>query len=137
MPSSPTAKMLEKIIDQTPLTQREIAQRVGFPKPNVMSMMKNGEMKVPIERIPALAAACDVDPLPLLSCAMEEYAPAAWRVLHAQTGEPVSEDEMIFLKAYRAATFGRRLVLSRTLQVSLVEFFKALRSAYDAARPDG
>lgn len=135
MDQSATAVMLTKAIDQSPLTQREIAKKAGFPAANVISMIKKGEMKLPIDRIPALARALGIDPLALLTCAMEEYNPEVWHVIQSHKGEFVSEDELIFLRAYRAATLGRRLVISRTLQESLVEFFRALGRAYDAAQP--
>ncbi|NDR55838.1 helix-turn-helix transcriptional regulator [Pseudoruegeria sp. M32A2M] len=69
-------------IETSGLTQREIAQRAGFPKPNVLSMMKTGETKVPIERIPALAEACDVDPIDFARIAMLEYHPEIWGTLN-------------------------------------------------------
>ena len=55
---SPTAEYLAKAIRLSGNTQREIAQEIGLPRPNSLSMMKLGTCKVPIERIPALAKAC-------------------------------------------------------------------------------
>ncbi|WP_248411263.1 helix-turn-helix transcriptional regulator, partial [Aliiroseovarius sp. S2029] len=55
MPYSPTANNLSDAIDASGLTQREIADRVGFNHPNVLSMMKQGVTRVPLQRIPALA----------------------------------------------------------------------------------
>ena len=133
MPKSPTAEMLAQIIDRTDLTQREIAQRAGFVKPNVITMMKQGEMKVPLDRIPALARACDVDPLPLLSCAMHEYMPDEWAVIRTVQGEPVTRDETALLRAYRAATFGTPLTITPWMEDGLVGFFDALRNAYEQA----
>ena len=35
-------------------TQREIATEIGYDKPNMISMFKTGEAKVPLCKIPAL-----------------------------------------------------------------------------------
>ncbi len=48
MTLSPTAQMLARAIDESDLTQREIADRVGVNHPNVLSMMKQGLTRVPL-----------------------------------------------------------------------------------------
>ena len=78
---SPTAQFFERAIIFSGLSQREIADRAGFPKPNFISMMKRGEAKIPIDRIPALAKACGVEPVEFIATAMREYQPEVWAVL--------------------------------------------------------
>ena len=136
MTNSPTTEMLGKVLDQTDITRREIAQKAGFPNPNAISMMKKGDMKVPIDRIPALARACGVDPLPLLSCAMHEYMPAEWAVIRDIRGEAVTQDELALLRAYREATFGKRLTITPWIEEGLVGFFGAMREVYERARAE-
>lgn len=75
MTTSPTAAFLKLAIANSNLTQREIAQQAGLPKPNVLSMMKTGETKVPLNRIPALAKACSVEAASFIRIAMTEYHP--------------------------------------------------------------
>lgn len=77
------ASHLEKAIALSGKTQREIAAKVGYANPNVISMMKQGQTKVPIEKIPALAAATGTAPGPFLALALKEYMPEAWNVLAA------------------------------------------------------
>ena len=36
-------------------SQKQIAAEVGFPKANVLTMMKHGSTRIPIHRVPALA----------------------------------------------------------------------------------
>ena len=62
-PYSPTANLLRDAIDATDKTQRELARAAGLPHANVLSMMKTGECKVPISRIPKLSAALGIDTL--------------------------------------------------------------------------
>ena len=78
---SNTARFFERAILESGLSQKEIAQRAGFEHPNVISMMKSGETKVPIDRIPALSNSCRVDAGAFLAVAMSEYQPEVWKVL--------------------------------------------------------
>ncbi len=80
MTKSPTAQFLADAIENSGLTQREIAGRTGFEKPSIISMMKTGETKVPIDRIPALAVASKADPREFLRVAMREYHPEMWEI---------------------------------------------------------
>ncbi|SFE92078.1 hypothetical protein SAMN04515678_12321, partial [Roseivivax sediminis] len=56
MTDSPTARMIADAIEASGKSQREIASEMGYERPNVVSMMKNGDMRMPLERIPAFAA---------------------------------------------------------------------------------
>ncbi|SDL94310.1 helix-turn-helix domain-containing protein [Aliiruegeria lutimaris] len=103
MTKSPTAAFLTTAIENSGLTQREIAQRAGFPKPNVLSMMKTGETKVPIERIPALAEACDVDPIDFARIAMLEYHPEIWGTLNLVFDPKLTDREIGILQMLKIA----------------------------------
>lgn len=81
--NSPTAIYFARAIEVSGLTQKEIACRSGLPKPNVISMMKRGETKIPLARIPDLARAVGVEPQEFLATAMAEYQPEVWQVLRA------------------------------------------------------
>ncbi|MGB1390269.1 MAG: hypothetical protein ACPG61_15430 [Paracoccaceae bacterium] len=54
-------------------TSKDAADRTGFRHANVISMMKSGEMMVPLERIPALALTLGVDEQEFLIGAIAEY----------------------------------------------------------------
>ena len=56
---SAIAKYIDKKIDELKgeKTQREIAAEIGNDKPNLISMFKRGESKVPLEKIPLLSKA--------------------------------------------------------------------------------
>lgn len=54
-PDTPTARHLADAIELSHKTQNEIARDAGFPSANILSMMKSGETKVPVDRIPKLA----------------------------------------------------------------------------------
>ncbi|SIT18816.1 hypothetical protein SAMN05421759_1356 [Roseivivax lentus] len=54
MTHSPTARLIADAIDASGKTQREIAEEIGFPRGNVISMLRSGEMRLPIERAPGV-----------------------------------------------------------------------------------
>lgn len=104
MPKSLTvAEFLESAISLSGKTQKEIAEEVGYPKPNVLSMMKQGLTKVPVDKVPALAKATGVDSAAFLRLVLREYMSEAWMVIHDTLGDIVTEDEKKILSAYRAA----------------------------------
>src|ERR1700722_20655079 len=74
---SAIAKYINKKIDELKgvKTQREIAQEAGYEMPNIISMFKRGESKVPLEKIPLLSKALGVDPAHLFRLALEHYWP--------------------------------------------------------------
>ncbi len=98
---SPTAMMLTKAIEDSDLTQREIADRVGFKNANIISMLKNAETRVPLERIPALANTLGMDEREFLMVAIEEYHPGVHEVLVDVMGVPLSDAELAIITMFR------------------------------------
>ncbi|WP_335948633.1 XRE family transcriptional regulator [Salipiger bermudensis] len=93
MTTSPTAGMITDAVEGSGKTLREIATEMGLERGNVISMLKSGEMRMPIKRIPAFAAATGVDALLLMQTAMTEYMPETWAVL-AASATPAQEVQL-------------------------------------------
>jgi len=74
-PHSTVAEYLALHIGRSEKTQAQIAEESGFPKSNVISMLKNGQTKLPIARIPAFARSLNVCEHELFYLAMREYNP--------------------------------------------------------------
>ncbi len=104
MTFSPTAIMLANAIEASDLTQREIADRVGFRHANIISMLKTGETRVPLERIPALAQTLGMDEQEFLILAIQEYHPGVHEVLVEVLGLPLSDAELGILTMFRMAS---------------------------------
>ena len=105
--NSPITKFIYKRIDELKgvKTQRQIAAEIGYGAANMISMIKRGEMKVPLEKIPALAKALDVDPAHLFRLALEQYWPDLGSMISEIFGAlATSNEEAIFLTKWRAAT---------------------------------
>lgn len=53
-------------------TQAEIATQAGFTSANMMSMLKSGANRLPLDRVQPLATALEVDPSFLMLLALEQ-----------------------------------------------------------------
>lgn len=81
-------------------TQREIATEAGFPKPNVITMLKQGITKVPTAKVASLSRALGIDSRFFLSMVLKEYYPEMWEVFEGIMQQPAltrNEIEMIEL----------------------------------------
>jgi len=86
------------------MTQKDVANAIGYDKPNIMVMIKRGDTKLPLTKIPALAKVLGIDPLHLLRMALNEYLPEVHDAVVTVTGEFVSENERKLLRLWRHAT---------------------------------
>jgi len=90
------------VIDKT---QRQIATECGFENANVITMFKQGNTRLPLNRIGPLAKALEVDPVHLLRLAMREYLPDTWDSLeNAMQSTLMTANELDLIRAYRVAT---------------------------------
>lgn len=104
MPESKVARFLSAQIDICDLSQREISDRLGYRRPNIITMFKQGLTKLPIEKVRAMADVLGVDPLRLLDLVMREYSPSAWDEIQKITGYAVTANEFEMVKIIRAET---------------------------------
>ena len=74
-------------------SQKQIAEEVGFPKANILTMVKHGTTKVPIHRVPALAKSLGVDKERLMRMVLEEYQPEILRAIEDSLGPIVVKPE--------------------------------------------
>jgi len=74
------ALRLTNLIEASGKTQREIAMEAGFPSQNIISMIKSGDTKVPLSRVPALAKSLGVEPQDLFADCLEAYEPELFDV---------------------------------------------------------
>lgn len=86
-------------------TQKEVAREVGFLNANMLSLLKSGANKVPLDRVPALAKALEVDPAYLMRLSLEQsVGVTAANAIVEVFGTPVSENERGWLEEIRDAT---------------------------------
>jgi transcriptional regulator with XRE-family HTH domain len=99
------AEFLTDRIAASDKTQREIAEECGFDNPNMVTMMKQGHSRVPINRICSLAKALEVDPAHLLRVVLLEYQPEVWQSIEEAVESTVlTKNELAMVRAFRSIT---------------------------------
>lgn len=84
-------------------SQAEISKAAGFAMPNVLAMIKNGTMKLPLDRVPGLADALECDPAYLLRLTLEQNRMTG-AVYEEIFGKVVTQNEMGWIHELRAAS---------------------------------
>ena len=86
-------------------SQAEIAAEAGFVNANFVSLLKSGKNKVPLDRVPALARALEVDPAYLMRLSLDQSIGAtAARAITEIFGTPVTENERGWITELRDAS---------------------------------
>ncbi|TVS05506.1 MAG: XRE family transcriptional regulator [Rhodobacteraceae bacterium] len=86
-------------------TQAEIASGAGFANANMMTFLKNGRHKVPLDRVPSLAKALEVDPAMLMRLARDQAVGAtAAQAITEFFGTPVTQNKRGWLAEIRDAS---------------------------------
>lgn len=95
----------KRILELRPKTQAEIASKAGFVNTNMMSMIKNGTTKLPLDRVIPLAAALEADPAYLLLLALDQMmgSTEAHAILEVMN-TAVTQNEMGWVVAIREAS---------------------------------
>src|SRR5690606_28163707 len=101
------AKYLEKrVLELRPhKTQAEIAEQAGFINPNMIAMLKSGAKKLPLDRVPRLAAALECDPRLLFNLGLDTLrGDTTVRAMEELFGVVVSKDKAAWIHDIREAT---------------------------------
>lgn len=96
------AEYLTFHINNSEKTQRQIALEIGYTKPNIITMFKQGATKLPLDKIGPLAKALEITPDELFFKVMTEYMPETFEALSPfLCGQMLSKDELEMLDNYR------------------------------------
>ena len=104
---TPAATLLRRQIEliSSRKTQKEIAHQAGFVNPNMISLLKSGATKLPLDRVPDLARAIEVDPAHLMRLALEQSIGKTAAVAVLETfGTPTTANERLWLAELREAS---------------------------------
>lgn len=86
----------------------EIAQEIGYPNADLISMIADGKVKLPLKDIKKLAVALDIDPAYLLLVVLADYMPETLGVIEDIVGSPLlSHNERKLVESYRRVTQGK------------------------------
>lgn len=84
-------------------TQASIGVDAGFDQPNMIAMLKTGQTKLAIKRVPAVAKALRVDPRFLLEMCLAEYMPEEHEAILEVMQQPlrVTPNELNIIRLIR------------------------------------
>jgi len=121
--SSVVAAYIAAAIEKSSKTQLEISAEAGFPRSSVLSMIKQGQTKMPLARIPQMARALDVDEVEFFRLAMSEYMPDLLRICDAMYArDALSEAERLLLKEVRQCAKEQPLQITPKFRQALQRF---------------
>ena len=104
------AEYLDAQINLSGLKQKDISTALGYTKPNIVTMFKQGLTKLPIEKVGPFANVLGVDPVHLLRIVMNDYMPDTYNAIVKMLGqEPITEHELAIVTAIRELTGGKNL----------------------------
>jgi transcriptional regulator with XRE-family HTH domain len=113
-----------KKLMESPKSQKEIADAVGYKNQNMITMLKQGHVKLALDRVPAMAKALNIDPLDLFKIALTQfYDDAACRMLTdiIEAGNSVQERKI--LQIVRDASGEATPLLTPEREKKLAEIF--------------
>lgn len=99
--NSKVAKFIASRIVETGKSQVDIAREAGFNKPNIITMIKQGSTKLPLDKVGPMARALECAPTQLLALTMSEYEPETWQAIAPFLGEFLTPKEAAVISALR------------------------------------
>lgn len=99
--NSQVARFISERIEASGQLQKDIAHKAGFEQPNIITMIKQGKTRLPLDKVGPLAKALAIDPLILLEMCFEEYHPRTWKAIAPYMASAITEDERKLLAALR------------------------------------
>lgn len=94
-------RLIDRLVNESPKSQREIASDMGFERQNIITMLKQGTTRMPLDRVERFALSMDRDPAELVRLWMEEYAPDHLKVLDKNIGMTMSSAERQWISRMR------------------------------------
>jgi hypothetical protein len=92
----------------------ELARLLGYPSGNVIAMIRNGNMSFPLNKVEMLAKALELDPVVVLTKALEQKTPELAQVIKSVLRERlITEQEMKLVEFAREKLEGAELDLMR------------------------
>jgi hypothetical protein len=112
--NTPVHLLIDDACARSNLTNQAVANSLGYPKGNVIAMFRSGDMKIPVNKVEALARVLGLDAPDLLRRVLREYTPDLWDALNSLMGEggavsTMTTNEKALLAFVRGRLAGRDL----------------------------
>lgn len=76
-------------MDEAGLSNVDLAEAIGYPRGNVIAMMKSGDMRLPLNKVKPTAKALGVDPVVLFQKVITETDIGLWETIQDIVGDHV------------------------------------------------
>lgn len=106
-------------------TQRQIAREVGLRSPQMLTMVKNGHSRLPLDFVEPLANALQVDPVHLMRLWLNDYHPATLKLIEGALGMLCTDNEREIIECVRASSSNSDPELDEDCRQALAEVFRA------------
>lgn len=94
-------------MDEVGKSNTQVASELGYEKPNVVAMMRSGSMRLPLNKVAAMAAALECDPIFLLEKVLTETNPELWFAMKPLVGQSlVTQSELRLIQLVRGLMDG-------------------------------
>ena len=134
-PNITVAEYINAQINLCGKSQFDIARECGFKMPNIISMIKQGKTKLPLDKIVVMATSLGVDPIHLLKLALNEYLPGFWNVIEQIVKNPIiTNNEMGIMEVVRQSNVPNPKVRTETERIRILDAINKLKP--DNAVPD-
>ena len=125
MKSYPTVvQVIEPGLNSMNITQRELAEVLGYKRQNIITMWKTGQTPVPLKVVSEMSYYIGVDPAYLMRVCLNEYHPDVLEAMDETLGHSITEIEQGVLSIFRNAVPTGDLRLSRSARKTLKETFE-------------
>jgi transcriptional regulator with XRE-family HTH domain len=106
--TTPTSTLIKSAIERLAYrkTRRKIAKEAGL-EPNMVSMIKHGKARLPLDRVPALAEALEIDPALLFRTALTDLWPTYETVVRRIFRDVFTSNEWAIVEIVRERTMGK------------------------------
>lgn len=106
-PAPPPKSVADYIAGQIHLSgrsQKDLSDEIGFGRPNMLTMIKRNDCKLPMSKVGVIAKALNIDALFLFKLCMAEYEPQTWAMIQSMVlKQPlVTQNEMEIINLIRS-----------------------------------
>jgi hypothetical protein len=109
-------------------SQIDIARETGFDKPNIITMIKQGKTKLPMDKIGRFAKAIGVDPIHLFRLCMNEYWSDTWAEIERLIGQPVlTMNELEIIEIIRQSSVVNPKLRTIAEKKKMIAFIETLK----------
>ena len=99
----PYFEFINTLIDASGYANVDIADKLGFTQQTMVSMIRRGKIKLPLDRVEQLAKIIGTDPATLMRRVLAEDAPHVYSLLKTNGSDLYSKQEQKLIETFRNA----------------------------------